>query len=236
MTIEMGYLAAFLVGLMGGVHCVGMCGGIVTALSLGQAIPADLSAGRRIGVAWSRLLAYNVGRILSYSLAGALLGGVGLLTAELSLMHQARLALQVLAGLFMLALGLYLGGWWFGLARLERMGGAFWKRLEPLGRALLPVRTWRQALGLGLVWGWLPCGLVYSALIWSISSGGVLQGALLMLSFGLGTLPTLLLMGVMATRLSGWLRRPGIRALAGLMVMGFGVVYIVMALHAAMGG
>ena len=223
---ELGYLAAFMVGLLGGGHCIGMCGGIVTGLVLGQ-LPA-----RGKAIDWPKLLAYNLGRIGSYAVAGMLVGGLGLWAARLGAMHQARLWLQVVAGLFMLGLGLYLAGWWPGLARLERAGGVLWKHLEPLGRRLLPVRTTRQALALGLVWGWLPCGLVYSTLIWAISSGGALEGGLLMLSFGLGTLPTLLLAGGMAARLAHYLRRPGIRAASGLLVMGLGLGYLWLALTA----
>ena len=218
MPMDVSYLAAFLVGLLGGVHCVGMCGGIVGALALG--LPPEVRGSKRM---LSYLLAYNLGRIASYALAGALLGGVGYLAAHWSGLRGAQLVLQVLAGLFMVALGLYLAGWWLGLSRLERVGGHLWRRLEPLGRRLLPVRRPRQALLLGLLWGWLPCGLVYSVLVWSISQGSAVQGALLMLCFGLGTLPTLLLMGVAATRLAAFVRHAWVRRVAGLLVMLFGL-------------
>ncbi|MFN2348261.1 MAG: sulfite exporter TauE/SafE family protein [Thioalkalivibrio sp.] len=216
-------LAAFLVGLLGGVHCVGMCGGIVAALSLGTRTSAGTTA-------WSLLLSYNLGRIVSYTLAGALAGGAGWFAARLLDVHQAQLWLQLLAAGFMIALGLYLAGWWQGLARVERAGGVIWRRIEPLGRRFMPVRTPGQALVLGGLWGWLPCGLVYSVLIWSLSAGGMVQGALLMAAFGLGTLPNLLLMGAMAARLGQWMRRPWVRALAGVLVAGFGVLMLVQAL------
>jgi uncharacterized protein len=223
-VIEHGTLiAAFVVGLLGGVHCAGMCGGIVAALSLGTARP-EVSAGDA-----SRdpplpiLLAYNLGRILSYVVAGAIAGGAGWFATRMMDVNQAQLVLQILAGLFMVALGLYLSGWWHGLAQVERAGGVLWRRLEPLGRRFMPVRSPRQAVVLGLVWGWLPCGLVYSVLIWSIASGGALQGAALMGAFGLGTLPNLLLMGAMAARLGGVLRANGVRIVAGLLVAGFGL-------------
>jgi len=117
MPVDVSLISAFLVGLLGGVHCVGMCGGIVAALSMG------LPEQQRTGVArWKYLLAYNVARISSYTLAGALLGGVGWLAAHWSGLHQLQQGLQVLAALFMVALGLYLGGWWQGLARVERAG------------------------------------------------------------------------------------------------------------------
>ena len=140
MISDVSLLAAFLVGLLGGVHCVGMCGGIVGALSLG--LPeAQRSGSQR----WIYLLAYNLARLSSYTLAGGLLGGVGWLAANWSGLHQLQQALQLLAALFMVALGLYLGGWWLGLARVERAGGLVRNRLEPLGRRFLPVRTPLQA-------------------------------------------------------------------------------------------
>lgn len=219
MPMDVSYLAAFLVGLLGGVHCVGMCGGIVGALALG--LPQEARHSARM---LPYLLAYNLARIASYTLAGALLGGVGYLAAHWSGLRHAQLGLQVLAGLFMIALGLYLAGWWLGLARLERAGSRVWRHIEPLGRRFLPVRTPGQAFVLGLLWGWLPCGLVYSVLVWSISRGDALEGGLLMLSFGLGTLPTLLLMGVAATRLSAFVRHAWVRRVAGMLVMLFGVL------------
>ncbi len=217
MPSDVSLLAAFLVGLLGGVHCVGMCGGIVAALSLRR--PED--AGRR-KARWPLLLAYNLARISSYTLAGALLGGVGWLAAHWSGVHQIQLGLQLLAALFMVGLGLYLAGWWHGLVWLERGGAHLWRHLEPLGRRFLPLRSITGAFALGLIWGWLPCGLVYSVLVWSISSASPLYGAALLLSFGLGTLPNLLAMGMLADRLSARTRDPRVRRLAGLLVMGFG--------------
>lgn len=219
---ELSYLAAFLVGLFGGVHCVGMCGGIVGALSFG--LPEGLR-GRPLGQL-PFLLAYNGGRLLSYTAAGVLVGGVGVLAADLVALDRARLWLQLVAGLFMLAMGLYLGGWWFGLVRLERLGGRLWRHLEPLGCGLLPVRRPGQALLLGLLWGWLPCGLVYSVLIWTLSAGGAVEGGLLMLAFGLGTLPNLLAMGLVAAKLAAFLRQAWVRYLAGGTVVLFGLYLV----------
>ena len=207
-------LSAFVVGLLGGVHCVGMCGGIVGALSFG--LPAE----RNLPI----LLAYNVGRISSYTLAGALMGALGFYFSGLLPVQTAQKALLSLAGLFLILMGLYLAGWWNVLSRVERAGGVLWRRIEPLGRGLLPVRSVRHGLLLGLLWGWLPCGLVYSALVWTVSSGGALEGALLMLAFGLGTLPNLLLMGVAATQLNRWIRKPAVRSIAGGLVILFGLL------------
>ncbi|MDQ2695872.1 MAG: sulfite exporter TauE/SafE family protein [Pseudomonadota bacterium] len=216
MQAETSYFAAFLVGLLGGVHCVGMCGGIVAALTLG------LGDGRRRALP-AYLLAYNGGRIASYTLAGALAGGVGAWAANLASVAHGQQVLNMIAALFMVLLGLHLGGWWRGLAALERAGGGLWRYVEPLGRRLLPVRTVPRALGLGLVWGWLPCGLVYSVVIWAVSAGGGSRGALLLLCFGLGTLPALLAMGAFAAALARLAVRPGVRQAAGGLIIAFGL-------------
>ena len=225
MVLTASFLAAFLIGLSGGAHCFGMCGGIVGALTLG--LPA--TPGRPFLGRLPFLLAYNLGRLFSYVVAGMLAGRVGAWATHLMAVHQAQLTLQLLAGLFMILLGLYLAGWWSGLARVEQAGGRLWRRIEPLGRRLLPVRTPARALGIGLVWGWLPCGLVYSTLVWAMGAGGALNGGLLMLCFGLGTLPALLAMGAFAATLAGFIRRPWVRQVAGALVIGFGIYQISLA-------
>jgi sulfite exporter TauE/SafE len=210
-------ISAFIVGLLGGVHCAGMCGGIVGALSFG--LP---DSGRR----WSILIAYNAGRISSYTVAGALMGALGFYFSGLLPVQTAQRLLMTLAGLFLVLMGLYLAGWWNALSRVERFGGLLWRRIEPLGRGLLPVRSVHQGFALGLLWGWLPCGLVYSALVWTVAAGGALQGASLMFAFGLGTLPNLLLMGVAAAQIQRWVRNPAIRAIAGALVILFGLMLL----------
>lgn len=212
MSLEISYLSAFLVGLLGGVHCVGMCGGIVSALSMGTS--------PRQGTSWRYLVAYNVGRISSYTLAGLLVGALG---AQLSTLYEIQLGLKILAGLFMIAMGLYIAGWWFGLLRVEQLGGKLWQRIQPLGNHLIPVKSTYQAGILGLLWGWLPCGLVYSVLIWTLSVESAAQGALLLLSFGLGTLPNLLAMGAFAVILKKQMQQQAVKITAGLCIMSFGV-------------
>ena len=207
---DSGFLALFLVGLLGGTHCVGMCGGIVGALSLGS--------GR-----WSLHLAYNAGRILSYAAAGAIVGAIGGAVAALPMQLPLRLALYVVADLMLVALGLYLLGVTRALALTERAGENLWRRIQPLTRRFLPARSPFQAFPLGLLWGWLPCGLVYSALATAMTGGSALRGAALMLAFGLGTLPNLLLAGVVLVRFRDVVQRPAWRRLAGLLVAGFGV-------------
>ena len=216
---EAGYAAAFVVGLLGAPHCIGMCGGIVSALTFG--LPPEKRG--RLSSMMPYLLAYNVGRVASYVAAGAAMGALGLLFAQLLPVYYAQRVLLVLAGVFMILLGLYLGGWWMLLNRLEQVGGLLWRRIEPLGRRLLPVRTPGRALAVGLVWGGLPCGLVYSMLVNSVASGSALQGAGLMLAFAVGTLPNLLVMGVLAGAAARLSRSLAARRVAGVTVILFGV-------------
>ncbi len=222
MVEPMSYLTAFVVGLSGGVHCIGMCGGIIGALTFG--LPEKLRGSLADTLPYQ--LGYNLGRISSYVIAGGIMGGLGMLLAELVPVYLAQRVLLGVAGLFMLFLGLYLGGWWLGLARIEALGGALWRRIEPIARHLLPVHTPGQAWVLGLIWGWIPCGLVYSTLAWSVSAGSVLEGAGLMLAFGLGTLPNLFAMGLLGSGIARWAKDIRVRRAAGLMVIGFGLVTV----------
>nr|VFK59790.1 MAG: hypothetical protein BECKTUN1418F_GA0071002_11886 [Candidatus Kentron sp. TUN]VFK63203.1 MAG: hypothetical protein BECKTUN1418D_GA0071000_12026 [Candidatus Kentron sp. TUN]VFK68463.1 MAG: hypothetical protein BECKTUN1418E_GA0071001_11846 [Candidatus Kentron sp. TUN] len=217
------YLVAFLAGLFGGVHCIGMCGGIVGTLSMGLSASARKSP---LSVA-PYIISYNVGRILTYGIIGAAMGWSGSVATGLLEQYQGWLVLRVIAALFMIAMGLYLGGWWFGLASMERGGNVLWRWLAPLGKRLLPVKTIKHALALGVVWGWLPCGLVYSLLIWALAAGGWWEGTLFMISFGLGTLPTLMGIGFAATTLRQFLQHTGVRRIAGLIVIGFGILTLV---------
>lgn len=215
------YFALFLIGLLGGTHCIGMCGGIVSALSMGGPSRFTLH------------LAYNAGRIASYTAAGAIAGALGGLSLALSGQLPLRIVLYVLANLMLVALGLYLIGITQTLAFTERLGKKLWVHLQPLSKRYLPARTVAQAFPLGLLWGWLPCGLVYSALATALTSGSALNGAGLMLAFGLGTLPNLLLAGLLAVRLRAYAALPVVRWLAGLLVLGFGVWGLIGALRLA---
>lgn len=213
------YFSVFIMGLMGGVHCLGMCGGIVGALSVSQS-----GSGQKPSLSTQLpiLLGYNLGRITSYVIAGALAGGLGALSLSFSDAAQTRNILQnmqLLSAAFMIALGLYLANIWHGVAYLERAGKVLWQYIEPIGRRFLPIDNAYKAIPFGLVWGWLPCGLVYTFLFMSLSSGSAKEGALLMLFFGLGTIPNLLIMGTLANHLLQWIRKPAIRVSAGLIVV-----------------
>ena len=209
-------LSAFLVGLFGGAHCIGMCGGLMAALSF--SVPAGRRA-RRLVI----LLSYNLGRIASYALIGALAGIIGY---QFSGGHGVNV-LRVLAGALLIAMGLYLANWWRGLVYLERLGGLLWRHLQPLSQRLLPVRTVPAALLLGGLWGWLPCGLVYTALAYAMAQANAGAAALVMLAFGMGTLPAVLAAGVFAERLQRWLRGQKLRVLMALCVIVFGIWTIV---------
>jgi hypothetical protein len=212
--LEYSLFAVFLVGLLGGGHCIGMCGGIVTALSI--TLPADRPR-------WPFLLAYNAGRLLSYSLAGALMGLVGQSSFMLAHLLPVQKILYACASLMLVLLGLYLMGIATVLQRFEQIGQHLWRRIQPIGKRLLPLQSLPQALALGMVWGWLPCGLVYSVLIAALASGGAAKGALLMACFGLGTLPALLTMGGLAYHLKAQLQKQWVRRCSGLLILGMGI-------------
>ena len=213
------YLTAFVVGLLGGVHCLSMCGGLIGSLTMGldQRIRRD---------PWLMLpfqLTYNLARIAGYATAGALFGGLGALLLELDTLQVIQRALYAVAGVVMVLLGLYLGGWCRLIAVVERQGAVLWRHVEPLGRRLLPVRRPPQAAALGFLWAWIPCGLVYSVLITAVATGSVVKGALVMLAFGLGTLPNLLGIGLLAGAAARVAERAWVRKVAGVLVIGFGV-------------
>lgn len=204
--------SALILGLLGGGHCLGMCGGLMGALTL--AIPRE-QRNRRMRL----LLAYNLGRILSYATAGLLIGLAGWAVAN----SPAATFMRVIAALLLITMGLYLAGWWSGLTRIEGLGRGLWRYIQPVANRLLPVSSTPRALLLGALWGWLPCGLVYSTLLWSASQGNAIDSMLLMLAFGLGTWPVLLATGIAAERTTALLRKRGVRMAGGVAVILFGI-------------
>lgn len=210
---DTGFIAVFLIGFLGGTHCLAMCGGIVGALT----VPAP---GQR--PAWRLNLAYNLGRIASYAAIGAAIGGLGSLGLLLNQMLPVQMTLYLAANLMLLALGLYLCGVTRALAITERIGQRLWARIQPLTRRFLPARRVTQALPLGLLWGFLPCGMVYSVATLALLSGSAARGAALMLVFGLGTLPNLLAASFLLARFSHVLRGRSLRVASGILVLGFG--------------
>ena len=212
---ELSVLSVFIVGLIGGTHCVSMCGGIVGALSL--QLPGEAPQ-------WRYHLAYSAGRIASYGIVGTLAGAVGASGLLLDDVLPVQKALYLFANLLLIALGLYLANIWHIVLKLESVGGVIWQRLQPYSRKLLPVRTVPQAFALGMLWGWVPCGLVYSVVVAALASGSAVHGGAMMLAFGLGTLPNLLAMGYFARQLKLFMQHRWVRLAAGLLVAGFGVL------------
>ncbi len=235
-------LPIFVIGLLGGVHCVGMCGGIVSAFSIATpgrrpfpvavtAAPADPPAGPATFLAaaadsGTRVLAFNAGRIGSYAIAGAVAGLLGSVPALINV-AIVQTAAYWLANAMLVALGLTLMNAWHGLARVEQAGQLVWRRVQPAIRRLLPVQHAWQALALGGLWGWVPCGMVYSVLMTALLTGSAAQGALVMLAFGLGTLPLLFSIGIAGTSMQSFLQRPRVRVAAGALVLAFGVLGLV---------
>ena len=217
MPTELTFIAALLVGLLGSTHCIGMCGGIVGALDMGLRQP-----GRSSVSMLGYHLAYNSGRIISYIAIGVLAGILGAGIAEMSPTTKFPIGPMITA-VFMVALGLYLANWWRALSVLEKLGNKVWKKIQPIGQKFLPVRNHTQAFAVGLVWGWLPCGLVYTAVAWSLTTGDPTQSAILMLGFGLGTLPAMLFVGGTLGRLNGWIQKQAVRTIAGVIIISFGI-------------
>ncbi|WP_114785673.1 sulfite exporter TauE/SafE family protein [Vibrio tetraodonis] len=179
------WLGAFLIGIIGAGHCMGMCGGIASLLS-------SNSPSHSVFVP----IFYNLGRLISYCVIGAIVGGAISTVVEFSQVNQSLTWLRLIAALFMILLACYIGKWWHGLVYIERLGQKLWKRIAPAGQSLLPLKSPLYALPFGLVWGWLPCGLVYSTLTWAAVSGSALNGAFIMVAFGLGTMPAMLFIGI----------------------------------------
>jgi uncharacterized protein len=222
----------FLVGLFGGVHCVGMCGGIVGAFGVAAPTRATFPipvvsqsrAVTRHSSSFLRVFLFNAGRITSYMVAGALMAGiVGSVSLFINLTVLQK-AGYVVANLMLIALGLSLMQMWSGIAQLEKLGQLLWQRLQPSLKIFIPIEKPWQAFALGAIWGWVPCAMVYSVLMTALLTGSALQGALVMLAFGLGTLPLLITMGWLSQSLPAFFRKAQVRLLAGLLVLLFGLL------------
>ena len=214
MTETPTFLAALTIGLLGSAHCIGMCGGITSALSLSI-------KGRSTTAVSGLMLTYHLGRIVSYGLAGLILGTLGWFLGDAN--KTLQMVLRYVASGMLIAMGFYITGWWKGLMKMEKAGSVLWKFIQPKASALLPVRNVPNAFALGSLWGWLPCGMVYSTLIWSASQGNPVQSSLLMVCFGLGTLPATFLTGLFARQLTSVIQSAITRNIAGLMMIAFGI-------------
>jgi sulfite exporter TauE/SafE len=215
---EFSIIAVFFIGLLGGVHCIGMCGSIVGVLT------SQLSGQ---GARWPFHLAYNFGRIFSYTVAGGLVGAIGQVGFLLRDEVPMQQLLFALSSLMLILLGLYLAGIWGVVRRFEHAGGLLWGHIQPFTSRILPITTLWRALFLGALWGWLPCGLVYSVLVTALASGHALNGALIMLAFGSGTLFNLLVIGLFWDRCRHWVQSPKVRLAAGMIVIAVGLYGLV---------
>ena len=208
---------AFMTGLMGAGHCIGMCGGLVGALSLSE-------AGRRGG--WLFHLLYNTGRITTYTLVGAIVGWLGSALAYTDHFKLATRSLLLFSDLFVILVGLGTAGLfaWLNAAKLDFPGPM--QTMTRAVRHLQKLPPTLAALPLGLLFGFIPCGYLYAVAITAAQSAEVATGALMLFAFGLGTAPSLLLFGSAAHWLSGRVRTWMLR-IAGLLVAGMGVVNLI---------
>jgi uncharacterized protein len=205
--------AALLAGLMGGAHCAAMCGGIATGFS-----------AMSPGAGWRRALEPNLGRVAGYVVAGAIVGGIGHGLLELARVEWLATALRMAVGAVLVVVALRLLDRRGHLAFLAPPATGLWNRLRPLQRRLLPADTTPRRLGLGLLWGWMPCGLSTTVLAAAWLQADARSGALTMAAFGLGTLPLMVPLTWSGARLGRRLQQGGWRTAAGILVLAAGTV------------
>lgn len=221
------YLMAFIMGLFSSMHCIGMCGSIISTLTL------SLDAKIRQNKTQLSLFVfnYNFGRITSYTIAGAL---AGLLSSVLTLSFDNNLGhrlLQLLSATIMASAGFYIAGWFPRFAYIEKIGRKLWKKLEPFGHKLIPIKTRLNALLFGMIWGWLPCGLVYAALLLATTTGDIVRSAMTMLAFGLGTLPAVVGVGIITASLQNLSRQVRFKQAIGVLMILLALVAVFPSLY-----
>lgn len=229
--------AALLTGLLGSAHCVAMCGGIATGLAA-SAPKRGLTRAQRPELMWA--LQLNLGRVLGYTLAGALVGGLGGTLLTLARIDGLALGLRMALGVVLiLAAARLLWPQRFGL--IARAGSRLWSLLQPLQRRVVPATGPLRPWLLGAFWGWLPCGLSTTLLAAAWLEASALHGALLMLAFGSGTLLTMVPLTWSGARLAGLLNRRGWRTAAAGLIASAGLLTLAApwlmqqpALHAAL--
>ena len=210
--------SAALIASAGSVHCIGMCGGISSALTF------SIPESRRQGVAlWGWQLLFGLGRVGTYCALGALAGALGGLFLE-QLPGPTMAVGLALSGTLMLLLSLYLLGQGALLQKIEKIGQRLWRALQPMTRKLMPVDHPAKALALGALWGFLPCGLIYTALALAATAGSAFAGALVMLCFGLVTVLPVATTGVLASQLQRF-RRGAWPTLASLLTACLALVF-----------
>lgn len=213
--------AAVLAGLLGSAHCLGMCAGISGLFAVNANV-----ASLRDNLPFA--LTYNLGRVISYALLGTIVGAFGSVVIKAS--PGIASGVRILSGVVIILVGLKVAFDLRWLLAIERMGASLWSRIAPTAKALLPVTTLPRALGLGLVWGWLPCGLVYSVLLIAATSADSFNGAMIMAAFGLGTMPAMIMTGLGAAKLTQIMRRKSARVGLGLLIVALGLLTVAMPL------
>ena len=213
--------AAFLAGLLGSAHCIGMCSGISGLFAVNASV-----ASLRDNLVFA--LTYNLGRVISYAVLGIIVGAFGSVVVKAS--PGVASGVRILSGVVIILVGLKVAFDLRLLLAIERMGASLWSRIAPAAKGLVPVTSLPRALGLGLVWGWLPCGLVYSVLLIAATSANAPDGAMIMAAFGLGTMPAMVMTGLGAAKLSQVMRRKSARIGLGLLIVVLGLLTIAMPL------
>lgn len=209
--------AAFITGMLGSAHCFGMCAGLSGLFAVNVQV---LSLRSQLLLA----VAYNLGRVLSYAFLGAAIALLG--ESIVASMPGIAAPVRLASGLLIIIVGLQVAFGWRFLAPVEKAGAELWKHIAPAAKGLLPVTSIPQALGLGLLWGWLPCGLVYSVLLLAATTANALNGGLVMLAFGIGTMPAMIATGLSASKLSQFMSRR--RLTAGLLIVLLGLATLAM--------
>lgn len=220
--------AAFVAGVAGSAHCFAMCGGLAGAF--GMRARSSMTAASN---AFSNSLPYHAGRLSGYAIAGAI---CGLLGATLqTILDLARIGawLRTASGVLLLLIALRMLSPWNPLRWLETLGAKFWRRLQPLTQKTAALNGNAHAIAVGFLWGWLPCGLVYSMLLFAALSGRAVEGSAILLAFGLGTLPAMLTSSVFASRAQHLLRSRWPRVGSGALLLFLGVWMIWISLPAA---
>lgn len=216
-ALPLSLAAAFAAGAAGSLHCVAMCGGISGALGM-----RARRLGRGAGRAGAHAACYQVGRLLSYAAAGALCGAFGGVLVALLDLQSIAAAMRIVAGLLLIALGMRVLFGWRLLGGMERLGARLWALVAPLARRQRGTGLGGSML-LGMVWGWLPCGLIYSMLLFATLAGGAPQGAATLLCFGLGTLPAMLGGSLLTGQAPRFMTARGLHAAAGVLLLFFGL-------------
>ena len=217
------FIAAFMIGILGAGHCIAMCGGISGAIAHAntQSSPQTASLAP---------LFYNLGRITSYTLIGAIVGYTAQIGLNFGASYDLLVILRFVSGITLILIGLYIAQLNSAILQLEKVGRLVWRYIQPLARRFMPLKTPYHAFPLGFLWGWLPCGLVYSALTLALSTGSALESAFTMFAFGLGTFPIMFLVGSLSSKFNRLIQNTKFKKMSGLLLILFGLHIIYIAL------